>query len=277
MTEELATLLRSSPLPSVGNGKDSTGDLVIVGGSSSCPGSAILAGTAALRSGAGRVQLVVHPDVAAAVGAAFPEVLVLGWDHEGAPPDAVATRLAQAGAVIVGPGLDDRAPATALTVSPLVDGFLVVDATALPALGAPGFGNGSPVLAAPNPGEARRLMHDDDTGEDDLPDLARRVAKLLDGPAAVRGETSILDDGEGRQWEERSTSPGLGTPGSGDVLMGALGAFLVRGAPPVAALGWAIAAHARAGRLLAAAEPVGFLAREIADTLPAAIGALASG
>ncbi|MET0727146.1 MAG: NAD(P)H-hydrate dehydratase, partial [Acidimicrobiales bacterium] len=122
MTGELATLLRSSPLPSPGRGKDARDDLVIVGGSPSCPGSAILAGRAALRSGAGRVQLVVHPDVAGAVGVAFPEVLVLGWDHQGAPPDPVEARLREAGAVIVGAGLGQRAPGPARGGGPPVGG-----------------------------------------------------------------------------------------------------------------------------------------------------------
>ena len=65
--------------------------------------------------------------------------------------------------------------------------------------------------------------------------------------------------------------PGLGTAGSGDVLAGATGGLLARGVEPVGAVGWAVALHARAGRALASTRAVGFLAREIADALPAAI------
>jgi hydroxyethylthiazole kinase-like uncharacterized protein yjeF len=283
VSEDIATLLSASSLPSVEGGKGSRGNLVIVGGSPSCPGSAILAGRAALRCGAGRVQLVVHPEVAPAVGAAFPEALVLAWDHESPPAEDVRTQLHDGAAVIVGPGLDERAPVTAVTVGRhLGEGLLVVDARALPALTDPALER-VPRLAAPNPHEACRLLSEADGAEEteptrrDLSRLAGAMAELVGGPAAVRGETTVLDDGAGQQWEESSTAPGLGTPGSGDVLMGALGAFLVRGATPLIALGWAIAAHAGAGSILAAAHPVGFLAGEVADTLPAAVAALQGG
>jgi ADP-dependent NAD(P)H-hydrate dehydratase len=271
--DELAALLRSSPLPVVDGGKESRGDLVIVGGSSSCPGAAILAGRAALRCGAGRVQLVVHPTVAAAVGAAFPEALVLGWDHGGRPPTEVRERLASAAAAVVGPGLGDIAAATAVVVSHVLDGgVLVVDAAAVPALTDPGLQRGA-LLAAPNPMEAARVLGTTGDADDaaQVPALAAGVAALVGGPAAVRGEITVLDDGAGRQWCSRSTPPGLGTPGSGDVLMGALGAFLARGAAPLTALAWAVAAHGEAGSILAEVHPIGFLASEVADALPAAL------
>jgi NAD(P)H-hydrate repair Nnr-like enzyme with NAD(P)H-hydrate dehydratase domain len=67
---------------------------------------------------------------------------------------------------------------------------------------------------------------------------------------------------------------GLGTGGSGDVLAGLVVGMMARGVPPVAALGWAVAAHATAGHLAAtslAAPGYGYLARELVDAIPAAI------
>lgn len=279
MIAELSDLLRAHPLPPLDDGgKDGRGDLVVVGGAPSCPGSAILVGLAALRCGSGRVQLVVHPEVATAVGAALPEVLVLGWDHAGEPPEAVVDRLAGGGAVIVGPGLDERAPDTAVTVSRHVgDGVLVVDARALSALADDALDRSGVRLAAPNPSEARRLLGGSQDEDDAaLGELAARLTSLSGAAAAVRGATTVIDDGSGGQWEEQSPVPALGTPGSGDVLMGALGACLVRGVAPAAALGWAVGAHAFAGSMLAQSRPVGFLAREIADALPFALQHLCS-
>jgi hydroxyethylthiazole kinase-like uncharacterized protein yjeF len=277
MTEPLDRLLSEAPLPAVEGGKDSRGNLLIVGGAPSCPGAAILAGLAALRCGAGRVQLVVHPAVAAAVGAAFPEALVLAWDPHEPPPAKVRGPMEEALAVIVGPGLGDEGPRAAVAVSQAMgDGVLVVDAKAIPALSDPALADRPHWLAAPNPKEAADLLGerlDDDGDEDDeqLAALAERVAKVVGGPAAVRGALTVVDDAEGRRWSHRSGVPGLGAPGSGDVLVGALGGFLARGASPLTALAWAVAVHARAGALLAADHPVGFLAREVADTLPAAL------
>jgi NAD(P)H-hydrate epimerase len=222
------------------------------------------------------VQLVVHPSLTTAVGVAFPEALVLGWAPDDPPSDQVRSRLASAAAVIVGPGLDDDAPDAARMVGRhLEGGILVVDARSMPALTDPSLA-AVPRLAAPNPKEACRLLGHEvgDPEQADLAELAAQVARLTDGPAAVRGAETVVDDGAGRQWQERSGSSGLGTPGSGDTLIGALGAFLARGASPVAALGWAVAVHARAGELLSTQAPTGFLASEIAEAMPRALAGL---
>lgn len=282
MIDPLSELLTAAPLPAVDGGKDSRGNLMIVGGAPSCPGAAILAGLAALRCGAGRVQLVVHPAVAPAVGAAFPEALVLGWDPREGLPARLREPLEEAAAVIVGPGLGDEGPMAAVGVSlAMGDGVLVVDAKSIPALDDPALGDRPRRLAAPNPKEAADLVGeglDDDADSDDeqLGELAVRVAKVVGGPAAVRGATTVVDDGESRQWVHHSSVPGLGAPGSGDVLVGALGGFLARGASPLTALAWAVAAHGDAGALLAEAHPVGFLARELANALPAALDRLST-
>lgn len=277
MTEPLHALLADTPLPAVDGGKDTRGNLVVVGGAPSCPGAAILAGHAALRCGAGRVQLVVHPSVAAAVGAAFPEALVLGWDPREGLPARLRGPMEDAAAVVVGPGLGEEGPAAAVAVSHAMgEGVLVVDAKAIPALGDPALADRPHWLTAPNPKEAADLLGEEEGSgaerdDEQLAELAVRVAKVVGGPAAVRGATTVVDDGDSRQWSYRSGGPGLGTPGSGDVLIGALGGLLARGASPLAALAWAVAAHGEAGALLAEARPVGFLAREVADALPAAL------
>lgn len=282
MRHPIEELLVREPLPELSGGKDSKGNLVIVGGAPSCPGAPILAGRAALRCGSGRVQLVVHPTLATAVGVALPEALVLGWDPAAERlPDEVRTCIETAAAVVVGPGLEDGAPSAALEASRhLGAGVLVVDARSIPCLADPGLATDRPPLAAPNPKEAARLLEEEIDGElddeDDLADLAARVAELVGGPTAVRGALTVIDDGDGNRWLHRSTAPGLGTPGSGDTLIGALGAFLSRGATPLAALGWAVAVHGRAGDVLAARTSIGFLATEIADAMPEALGHLTS-
>jgi NAD(P)H-hydrate repair Nnr-like enzyme with NAD(P)H-hydrate dehydratase domain len=65
----------------------------------------------------------------------------------------------------------------------------------------------------------------------------------------------------------------LGTPGSGDVLVGVAAGLLATGCVDAAALGWAVALHARAGALCAEQAPVGSLASELARALPRALAA----
>lgn len=278
MAADLLELLAAHPLPDPGGGKEAKGNLVVVGGAPSCPGSAILAGRAALRCGAGRVQLVVHPAVTASVGAAFPEALVLGWDPRSDDmPQMVHDQMAKAAAVVVGPGLEDEATDAAVAVSERLAGaVLIVDALAIPALTDPAVERVERRMAAPNPKEACRLLGQELDDEPDVGSLAAAISKLLGSPTAVRGAETVIDDGEGHQWVQRSPTPGLGTPGSGDVVIGALGGLLSRGASPLVAVGWAVAAHARAGARLAEKNQVGFLAGEIADSLPEALRSLRS-
>ena len=67
-------LLQDWPLPAPsGSGKSSRGDVWVIGGARGTPGAAMLAGTAALRVGAGRLTLAVAESVAVAVAVAIPE------------------------------------------------------------------------------------------------------------------------------------------------------------------------------------------------------------
>jgi NAD(P)H-hydrate repair Nnr-like enzyme with NAD(P)H-hydrate dehydratase domain len=75
---------------------------------------------------------------------------------------------------------------------------------------------------------------------------------------------------DGRVWRFEGGAPGLGVSGSGDVLAGIAGGLLARGAEPLTALLWAVLLHGEAGEQLARkVGPIGFLARQIADKIPA--------
>ena len=68
---------------------------------------------------------------------------------------------------------------------------------------------------------------------------------------------------------------GLATSGSGDVLAGAVGGLLARGAEPAQAACWAKYLHAAAGeRLAARIGRLGFLAREVLAELPLVLSEL---
>src|SRR5512141_2472040 len=71
------TMLRDWPLPGGGSGKDDRGSVLVIGGARMTPGAVLLAGVAALRSGAGRLTLAVAESVAVALAVALPEAGVL--------------------------------------------------------------------------------------------------------------------------------------------------------------------------------------------------------
>ncbi|MET0461345.1 MAG: NAD(P)H-hydrate dehydratase, partial [Ilumatobacteraceae bacterium] len=100
-------VLRSWPLPADDqHDKRRRGTVLVIGGSDRTPGAVLLAGIAALRSGAGRLQIATAPEVAAAVAVAVPEALVTSIDDDRRP--TLADLVAAADSVVVGPGLTDR-------------------------------------------------------------------------------------------------------------------------------------------------------------------------
>lgn len=254
----LRELLARSPLPGIAGGKDDKGNLVLIGGPASCPGAVLLAAAAALRVGSGRVQLVVDPTVATAVAVARPETMVTSWDLVGAPPDDVRRLVADAAVVVIGPGCPELDQAAVVAVAADAEQHVVLDAGALSA--AVTIGRSTRCTIAPNPSEAARLTGGDDADE---AKLAANLVALLGRPVAVRGERSFVGDPDA-MWCFDDGPTGLGTPGSGDVFAGVLGGLLARGADELTALAWAVAIHARAGELLAATTPVGYLAGDVA-------------
>lgn len=72
------SLLREWALPDAGGGKEGRGRTLIVGGSALTPGAIVLAAEAALRCGAGKLQVAPASSVAPTVAVAVPEALVLG-------------------------------------------------------------------------------------------------------------------------------------------------------------------------------------------------------
>ncbi len=144
---------------------------------------------------------------------------------------------------------------------------MLLDAFALGALGnAPTLGDplrGRLVLT-PNALEAGFLLHED---VDDLLPAMLEVADRFD--AVVSGGGMVVEP-LGRVRAVRAGGPGLGTSGSGDVLAGAIGGLIARGADIADGTCWATWLHASAGdRLAQRIGPLGFLAREPADELPA--------
>lgn len=264
-------LLRAWPLPEVEDSADKhdRGTVLVVGGTAATPGAVLLAGLAALRVGAGRLQLATAEPSAAALGVAVPEAMVVGVPEERLGDIS----LEGVDAVLVGPGLSPGGTASA-ALAGLVERLegrpLVVDAGALHELGELPAGRG---VLTPNLGELAALDPGGDS--DGARDRARRVADLHGAVVVTQGWVVAPD---GRAWRDRTGGPGLATSGSGDVLAGAVAGLLARGADPCQAGCFGAYLHGVAGdRLTATVGPVGFLARELLDVLPTELARLRDG
>ncbi|TDC43407.1 NAD(P)H-hydrate dehydratase [Micromonospora sp. KC213] len=270
-------LLRDWALPVPTGGKEQRGTVLVVGGSRSTPGAVLLAGVAALRAGAGVLQLAAAESTATALSIQVPEALVVGLPETsdgsvaGDPGDRLAELVGQADVVAVGPGLHDidetRAVLHLVLDAAGRETALVLDAYALGALShEPDLlvGSGRPVVLTPNLTEARHLLGREPG--DDLVAEARELARRYDGVVSLYGHIATPD---ATAWREESGDAGLGTSGSGDVRAGLLAGLLSRGAEPAQAACWAAWAHAVSGqRLVPRFGRIGFLARELLDEIP---------
>ncbi|MDQ0663114.1 ADP-dependent NAD(P)H-hydrate dehydratase [Arthrobacter ulcerisalmonis] len=291
------SLLREWPLPAPGEDKYSRGSVLVIGGARATPGAALLAGASALRAGAGKLTLAVAESVAVHLGVALPECGAIGLPEtaEGsvkAELDRISSYLDRTDTLLVGPGLDDPDLAGELLEAllrrePGGDGggdaagdggskggpAVVLDAYALGAL-VPLEDQLDPwrgrLILTPNPKEAGILLgRDVDNLEKDLAEISAKFDAVVSCQGLI-AQPPGLDPDEPELWKITTGYGGLGTSGSGDVLAGAIAGLRARGTSSAQAACWGTHLHAAAAdRLASRLGPLGFLARELADELPA--------
>ena len=284
--EVTRALLRRMPLPQPDDGgdKNARGQVLAVGGSAETPGAILLAGVAALRAGAGKLQLATVRSAAAALGVAVPEALVVALEETRSGEIAgkaggrvLAERSAHTDVLLLGPGMQSDRSAHAM-IRRLVgalsdDAALVLDAAPIVALRNDGDAllslQGRAVLT-PHAGEMASLMDvPKEKIEADPASFAREAAARFGAVVALKGAESWIAEPSGTLYHYRGGSIGLATSGSGDTLAGILAGLAARGASPAHASAWAAYLHGAAGTVLAKrVGPLGYLARELLAELP---------
>ena len=306
----VAALLPSRPASSH---KGTYGKALIVAGSTNYVGAACLAAEAAYRAGVGLVTLAVPGAIHAVVAAKVtePTFLVLPHDMGVVVPDAMrvlAPRLGEYEALLVGPGLG-RDPKTRDLVAELVArrarqrraiGFTpaearredarregssvplpptVIDADALNLLseidgwweGLPG-----PAILTPHPGEMARLTHlSAEEIQRDRLGAARDAARRWGQVVVLKGAYTVVAAPEGEVTVIPFANAALATAGTGDVLAGAIVAFLAQGLAPRDAAVCGAYLHGLAGEIWSRQTArAGMLAGDLLPLLPKALEAL---
>jgi hydroxyethylthiazole kinase-like uncharacterized protein yjeF len=276
-----SALLRAWPLPDPGTDKETRGRVLVVGGHVETPGAVLLAAEAALRCGAGKLQVATVADAAGRLAMAMPEALVrpLPQTPEGDIADGASERILDLAldcrAVVLGPGMADPDACCALLerVVPRLTCTVVLDALAHAYVSEhaevlrqlPGG-----CILTPNLNElARTTGVDREEVEQDPVPHATGLAKRTGAVVRCGGAESWIAAPDGRLWRDDTGGIGLGVSGSGDVLAGVVAGLAARGAEPAQAAVWGSHLHGRAGdRLAADIGPLGYLAREVAQQLP---------
>jgi hydroxyethylthiazole kinase-like uncharacterized protein yjeF len=260
---------------------------MIIGGASEVPGALLLAGVAALRTGAGKLQLAGPRSVAPSLGVALPETRVFSLPESG---DGLLDRRSGsraadcakgADAILIGPGMLNEDAIRGFmdeVIHKIADKQVVIDALALSALrgGRYRFIEDTRVVLTPNipemakiTGETRSKVEADPQG------VAMAVARDLNAVVVLKGAETFIATPYGELFRYAEGDVGLATSGSGDVLAGALVGLLARGATLDQAAVWAVYLHGAAGnRLNRRIGPIGFLARELTDEIAPLMNAI---
>lgn len=260
----VAALLRARAAEAEHKGR--RGHVAVVGGSPDTPGAAVLAGTAAMRAGAGLCTLVGTP-----VPDARPELMRAPLESPVAP---------QASVLVVGPGLTAPPPPSFLATLYVDDPRPAVwDASALDAvpMGATPAG---PRVITPHPGEAARLLaralpKDGWTSarvQSERVQAASALHAAIGATTVLKGAGTLVVGADGLHVALEG-SAALATAGSGDVLAGCIAGLLGQGLGALEAATAGVSVHGRSGEL-AGLMP---LALDIATALPRALAVLADG
>jgi hydroxyethylthiazole kinase-like uncharacterized protein yjeF len=270
--------------------KGTFGTAIVLAGSLGLTGAAYLSSTAAARSGAGLVRLLVadtiYPILAAkcteVMATPVPEVAPGAVGH-----DAYSSILAQldgAEVGIIGPGLGRNSSTWRLVVDLAQHAKcpLVIDADGLNALsesqGIKGKLGNARVLT-PHPGELGRLMGK--TAEAinaDRPAAARKAAKDWGAVVVLKGAHTLVAHPDGRISEDPHEVPALATGGTGDVLSGIIGGLIAQGSEPFTAAVTGVYIHAAAGRSISQRlGDSGLLASDLLPEIPLVMKVLRQG
>jgi NAD(P)H-hydrate epimerase len=258
--------------------KGNYGHALIVGGSVTMPGAAILAAGGALRSGCGLVTAHIPKTERFALIANHPSAMLSldNGDCFTAPPD----NLERFSAIGVGPGLG-RNPQTvealkellvkAMRGTPVRSSIpMVLDADALNIVSEnhefkriipPGS------VLTPHPGELRRMVGEWHTEGEKL-EKAGRLAREIQSVVVVKGAHSVICTPDGRFLFNSNGTPGMAKGGSGDVLTGLITGLIARGYNAETASVIGVYNHGRAGEKAARQKGVEAMnASDLADFL----------
>jgi NAD(P)H-hydrate epimerase len=210
--------------------KGDYGKVLIVGGSRGKTGAAVMAGQAALRSGAGLVTVATPLNCLPIVAASMPELMTepLEETASGGIANISLAALLEARTVLgIGPGIGTHSETRLFVRAALRDCAVpaVIDADGLHAFsrhleelrGSPE----RPVVITPHPGEMAQLVgREIPFVTEHRVDLARDLAMKQQLHVVLKGFRTVVALPDGRVFINATGNPGMATAGMGDVLTG---------------------------------------------------------
>jgi NAD(P)H-hydrate epimerase len=262
--------------------KGTYGHVLLIGGSGTKPGAILLAGRAALRTGAGLATVALPDKAFRKFPKNFLELMFepLPSVRSGTFARKAWAKIARAlegkSAVAMGPGMGVNADTRALVRQTVLkaDRPLVLDADALNALDPADLKKRkSPSILTPHPGEMARLAgHSAAKIQKDRLGLARGFAQKSGAIVVLKGFRTVTALPSGEVFVNATGNPGMSAAGMGDILTGVIASLLAQGLEPDKAAVAGVFLHGRAGdRVAERLGDRGLLASDVADEVPKAI------
>jgi NAD(P)H-hydrate epimerase len=243
--------------------KFKSGVVIVAGGARGLTGAPTMAALAAMRAGAGYVQVAVPASTEPTFDLKLLEAMTHGMPEEdGAHVPEGADRVVElserAGALVLGPGIGriDGALEWAREVARRAPVPVLIDADGLNAHAERLESlrdRPAPTVLTPHEGELGRLLGVDSSDVQAARLACAREAAERSGCIVVlKGDDTIVATPDGPVAVSPGATPALATAGTGDVLSGVAGTLLAKGLEPFAAAAAGVLAHARAGQVAAA-------------------------
>jgi len=248
--------------------KGSFGHVLIIGGQAGMAGATRMAGTAAIRAGAGKVSVICEPGQEAIAGQQ-PELMVRGLN----PDSELADQLIdQASVIAIGPGLGQSDWGFGWWTRILnTDKPLVMDADALNFLSRERVSRDNWILT-PHPGEAARLLATDtSTIESNRWQAAEQLATTYGGVVVLKGSGTLVTELAPKQQTFVNTTgtPAMASAGMGDVLTGIIAGIVAQQFKLTLqeAAGLGVLVHGGAAETAAAGRTRGLIATDVLQSL----------
>lgn len=258
--------------------KGSRGKVLIVAGSKSYVGAPFLAAQAALKSGAGLVELAIPESlyyplakrVTEIILHPMPETKNKSFAHTAL--EKILELAEKNDAVLIGPGIsqDDETKALVKNLIEEIKKPLVIDADGLNSLSEDMSilkRRTHTTILTPHPGEMARLLKS--TAEEVQKNrltVSRQFSKEFNTHLVLKGAYSIISLPDGEQFVNPTGNPGMAQAGTGDVLAGIIVSFLGQKLSPANAMKLACFLHGKTGDLLAKKNgPRGWTAKDLTE------------
>ncbi len=264
--------------------KGNHGRVLVIAGSVGLTGAAVLASSAAVRSGAGLVTLGIPSGLYNIVGSKLTEVMTLPLADSGSGflsskcIEYLEDLLHNFDVIAAGPGLGCSAEITEV-ISWLVkhtEAPLVIDADGINSLSL----NidvltkaKAPVVLTPHPGEMARLTGSEvkDVLENKV-DAARDFSTQWNCTVVLKDWRTITAVPDGQIFINTTGNAGMASGGMGDVLTGMIAAFTGQGMNPQAAAAAGVYVHGLAGDISADRKgQLGMTAGDLIESIPYAL------